>query len=135
MQETQVRSLGQEDPLEEGLATHSNIFAGKIPWTEELGGLQSKGSQESYTTEPLNRHTASSRPLIIFLAVNITLNTFPPGSPCEEMRQIGPTSLRSTTIKEMICKACYMGLETHQSQNTIMLFYYIKYICKDALNI
>ena len=40
-QETQVRSLGREDPLEEGIATHSSILAGKIPWTEEPGGLQS----------------------------------------------------------------------------------------------
>ena len=36
---TQVQSLGQEDPLEKGMATHSNILAGKIPWTEEPGGL------------------------------------------------------------------------------------------------
>ena len=39
MQETQVRFLGQEDPLEEGMATHSNILAWRIPWTEESGGL------------------------------------------------------------------------------------------------
>ena len=39
MQETGVRSLGQEDPLEEEMATHSNIFAWEIPWTEESGGL------------------------------------------------------------------------------------------------
>jgi len=45
MQETQVQSLGQEDILEKGLATHSNILAWKIPWTEEIGGLQSTGSQ------------------------------------------------------------------------------------------
>ena len=45
MQETQVRSLGQEDPLEEGMATHSSIPAWRIPWTEEPGGLQSLGSQ------------------------------------------------------------------------------------------
>ena len=45
MQETRVRSLGQEDPLEEDVATHSSILAGKIPWTEEPGGLQSMGSQ------------------------------------------------------------------------------------------
>ena len=45
MQESQVQSLGQEDPLEKGMATHSNIFAWKIPWTEEPGGLQSMGSQ------------------------------------------------------------------------------------------
>ena len=44
MQETQVRSLGQEDPLEEGMATHSSIPAWRIPWTEEPGGLQSRGS-------------------------------------------------------------------------------------------
>ena len=45
MQETQVRSLGQEDPLEEEMATHSSILAWEIPWTEESGGLQSMGSQ------------------------------------------------------------------------------------------
>ena len=45
MQETQVRSLGREDALEEGMATHSSILAWGIPWTEEPGGLQSKGSQ------------------------------------------------------------------------------------------
>ena len=41
----QVRSLGQEDPLEEGMATRSSILAWRILWTEELGGLQSMGSQ------------------------------------------------------------------------------------------
>ena len=45
VKETQVRSLGREDPLEEEMATHSSILAWKIPWTEEPGGLQSKGSQ------------------------------------------------------------------------------------------
>ena len=43
MQETQVQVLGQEDPLEEGMETHSSILAWRIPWTEEPGGLQSKG--------------------------------------------------------------------------------------------
>ena len=41
MQETWVQSLGQEDPLEKEMATHSSIHAWKIPWTEEPGGLQS----------------------------------------------------------------------------------------------
>ena len=45
MQETQVQTLGQKDPLEEGMATHSSILAWKIPWTEEPGGLQSMGLQ------------------------------------------------------------------------------------------
>ena len=44
-QETRVRSLGQEDPLEKGMATHSSVLAREIPWTEESGGLQSMGSQ------------------------------------------------------------------------------------------
>ena len=44
-QEMWVQSLGQEDPLEEDMATHSNILAWRIPWTEEPGGLQSMGSQ------------------------------------------------------------------------------------------
>ena len=43
--ETQVRSLGQEDPLEEDMATQSSILAWRIPWTEKTGGLQSMGSQ------------------------------------------------------------------------------------------
>ena len=46
MKEIQIRSLGQEDPLERGMATHSNILAWDIPGTEEPGGLQSMGSQK-----------------------------------------------------------------------------------------
>ena len=45
MQETWVRSLGQEDPLEKEMVTHSNILAWRIPCTEEAGGLESTGSQ------------------------------------------------------------------------------------------
>ena len=44
-QEMQVQSLGREDPLEEEMATYSSIFAWRIPWAEEPGGLQSVGSQ------------------------------------------------------------------------------------------
>ena len=44
-QETRVQALGQEDPLEKEMATHSSILAWRIPWTEESGGLLSKGSQ------------------------------------------------------------------------------------------
>ena len=49
MQETWVRSLGWEDPLEEDVATHSSILAWRIPRTEEAGGLQSIGSLKSQT--------------------------------------------------------------------------------------
>ena len=45
MWETWVQSLGQEDPLEKGMATHSSILAWRSPWTEEPSGLQSMGSQ------------------------------------------------------------------------------------------
>ena len=45
VQETQVLSLSWEDPLEEGIATHSSILAWRVPWTEEPGGLQSMWSQ------------------------------------------------------------------------------------------
>ena len=49
VQETRVRSLGQEDPLEKEMATHSSILASKIPWTVEPGRLRSKGSEKSRT--------------------------------------------------------------------------------------
>ena len=45
VQETQIHSLGSEDPLEKGIGTHSSILAERIPWTEEPGGLQSTGLQ------------------------------------------------------------------------------------------
>ena len=54
MQETQVRSLGWEDPLEKKMAAHSSILAWKIPWTAELGRLLSMGGKELDTTERLH---------------------------------------------------------------------------------
>ena len=51
MQETQVLSLGWEDPMEKGMATHSSILACRVPWTEEPGRLQSKGHKKSDMTE------------------------------------------------------------------------------------
>ena len=51
MQETWVLCLGQEDPLEEEMLTHSSLLAWRIPWTEEPGGLQSTGSKELDTTK------------------------------------------------------------------------------------
>ena len=59
MWETRVRSLGREDPLEKGMATHSSILTWGIPWTEEPGGLQSMGSQTV-------RHTERLTPSLIF---------------------------------------------------------------------
>ena len=54
-----VQSLGQEDPLEEGRATHSNILAWRIPWTGEPGGLESMGSQSRTQLKRLSMHTHS----------------------------------------------------------------------------
>ena len=55
-QETQVQSLGWEDPWEKEMATHSSIIACRIPWTEEPGRIQSMGSKESDTTSWLNQN-------------------------------------------------------------------------------
>ena len=57
MQETWVQSLGQEDPLEKGMATCSNILAWRIPWTEESGGLQSIRSQKVRHHQATNINT------------------------------------------------------------------------------
>ena len=51
MQETQVQSLGWEDPLEKEMTTHSSFLAWKIPWTEEPGGLQPTGSKSCLATK------------------------------------------------------------------------------------
>ena len=58
-QETQLRSLGQEEPLEYEMAIHSSILAWKIPWTEEPGGLQSMGHKDSDTTK--HTHTTNTQ--------------------------------------------------------------------------
>ena len=52
-----VRSLGWEDPLKEGTAIHSSILAWRTPWTEELGGLRSMGSQSQTLPKQLSTHT------------------------------------------------------------------------------
>ena len=57
MWETWVQSLGWEDPLEEGMATHSSILAWRIPWTEEPGGLQSMGLHRAGLQQQLAQWT------------------------------------------------------------------------------
>ena len=73
MWEIWVGSLGQEDPLEKGMAVHSSILAWRIPWTEEPGGLRSMGSQrvgydwatnthtQTHITHTTHRHTATTK--------------------------------------------------------------------------
>ena len=64
MQETRVRSLAQEDPLEEGMSTHSSVLAWRVPWTQEPGGL----TKESVTTESLSAH---SEPLYLWISYGV----------------------------------------------------------------
>ena len=65
--------MGQEDPLEKEMATHSSILAWKIPWTEELGRLQSMGSQESDMTEELNQQVYINYTPINLIFKNLTI--------------------------------------------------------------
>ena len=68
MQKPRVQTLGWEDPLEKGMATHSRILAWRIPWTEEPGGLHSPSShKELHTTEQLTL----SRFLFFFLLISL----------------------------------------------------------------
>ena len=68
MQENRVQSLGQEDPLEKGMATHSSILAWRISWTEEPDRLQSMKSQRvRHTTEQLTLHIAVKKILNLLL--------------------------------------------------------------------
>ena len=72
MWKTWVRSLGWEDPLEKEMATHSNILAWRIPWMEEISGLQSMGHKESDRTERLHFHFQSSIMNVLYLSLEVT---------------------------------------------------------------
>ena len=79
MQETRVQSLGQEDPLEKGMAIHSSILAWRIPWTDKPGGLQFMGSLRVGPTEQLKHththiHTPLSLPLCLLCLVGCLVN-------------------------------------------------------------
>ena len=77
MQETQVQSLGWEDPLEKEVATHSSILAWEIPWMEKPGWLQSMGSSKSWTHLSNSLTTTVALQPVFFLC----LTSFPcPGS-------------------------------------------------------
>ena len=65
MQEMWVQSLGQENPLEKEMATHSSILVWEIPWSEEPGELQSMGLQESNTAEQLSKCMMVMRAVVV----------------------------------------------------------------------
>ena len=72
MKETGAQSLGQEDPLEKGMATHSSILAWRIPWTEEPGGLQSMGLKRVRHDRVTNTYTFT----FTFLLESPSLNQY-----------------------------------------------------------
>jgi len=75
-QETSVRSLGWEDPLQKGMATHCSILAWRIPWTEKPGGDSPQGCRESDTTEPLSLSSffeGGNRVLFIWLPQTLSM--------------------------------------------------------------
>jgi len=92
MWETWVQSLGWEDALEKEMATHSSILAWRIPWLEELGGLQSTGREESDTTERLHFHFLLPRPSFTQFA-GLTRFDFKTQFKCDLFREVSPNSL------------------------------------------
>ena len=72
LQETQVWSLGQQDPLEKGIATHPNILAWRTAWTEEPGGLQSMGLQSRTQLNRLSTHAASVQVCLLLSCLDAT---------------------------------------------------------------
>ena len=74
MQETQVQSLGWENPLEKGMAIHSSILAWRIPWTEESGRLQSMGSQRVRHDWATNTFTLPHYAWLLFLSSSLCRN-------------------------------------------------------------
>ena len=87
MQETWVRSLGQEDPLEKKMATHSSILAWKIPWTEEPGRLESMGSQRVGHDWATSLHFTSLFPMLKWMLAEMTVRL---KAWCPFLPQLGP---------------------------------------------
>ena len=86
VQETQVRSLGQEDPLEKGMTTHSSILVWRTPWTEELGRLQSMGLQKVGCDRAANRALFHPASVSLLPSVNHSFLSVLPKAPlCKTM--------------------------------------------------
>ena len=92
MQETQVQSLGQEEPLEEGMAIHSSILAWEIPWTEEPGRLRSMGSKKSQLRLGSQATAAATRMCILTLICRCVFSL----NHLSKLRSDGPFSLNTS---------------------------------------
>ena len=111
-QETQVRSLGQEDPLQKEMATYSSILAWSIPWTEEPAGLQSIGSQRVRRGWVTRTHTQAfpGGPVIKNLPVNAgDTDSIPwPGKIPHAMEQINPCATTITACEPQLRKPTHL---------------------------
>ena len=76
LQETWVRSLGWEDPLEKEMANHSSVLAWEIPWTEQPGGLQSMGSQNRHNLVTEQQQNHSGRECLLTFYNNLLPSLF-----------------------------------------------------------
>ena len=83
-----VRSLGQEDPLKKGMATHSSILAWRIPWTEEPGGVQSMGSQGVRHDWATNTFTHTHSMCLTVPEAERDRNKTPPALPCVSLSRL-----------------------------------------------
>ena len=109
MQETGVQSLGLEGPLEEEMATHFSILAWEIPWTEEPGGLQSVGLQESDTTWQLNNNKSGQRLKGFFM------------SKWEEIRIVWKSYLEAMSASQTNSASAYFSLRVLENVNQTCL--------------
>ena len=145
-QETQIRSLGQEDPLEKEMATHSSILAWEIPWTEEPGGLQSMRSQRvrhdwgdwecTYTL--WNDHCSKFRPYTLLMFILhpqelfiMQLEVCTPSSPWPTLPTLQFPSLLAITYLFSLWVYFHFGLSvlfldpTYKWDHEIFVFLYL----------
>ena len=110
MQETWVQSLGWEDSLEKDMATRASILSWRSPWTEEPGGLQSTGWQESDTTEQLNHHHHLMENFKKAVCCSVAQSC---PAPC------GPTDFSTTSFTVLRCLPEFAQIHVHQVVDAI----------------
>ena len=139
MKETQkkrVWALGQEDTLEKKMVTHSSILAWRIPWTEEPGGLQSMGLQESDTTEhvhtvllTLTRHLWYCALLYFSLTRTVCVCVVCRSRVCATLHQAALSVLSFNVICSLCVSVSHLGNSCNISNLFIMVIIFIRAIC------
>ena len=121
MQETQVQSLGWEDPLEKEMATHSSILAWRIPWTEDPDRLQSMGSPRvGDRTEQLHFHLLLQKSSKILLCISLEVE---PGScPKATLLFFDCSSLVCILIPSLISSSLNLPSKKKKKKKTLLLF-------------